>query len=259
MRRSRVLEKLRSGQPVLVGSPTPYPSARLIELIGLVGFDCVWIDHEHQDISDDQIWHMCLAARATDMDAMVRIRKGEYHTFFRALESGANGIMVPHVLSAGEALGVVRNTKFAPEGLRGIDGIEAHADHGLQPFAEYITQANRETFNVIQIEDAAGVEHVEEIAAVPGIDVLFVGPADLSASLGVVGQSDHPRVLEATERTARAARAAGIHWGCPVGSAEQFVALREQGATFFAWGAAIVGLQAYFQAIRDDFRRLTSS
>src|SRR5437899_945318 len=83
-------------------------------------------------------------------------------TFFRAFESGANGIMVPHVLDAGEARGVVRNAKFAPDGSRGIDGIEAHADHGLQPFDAYIAQANRETFVVVQIEDAAGVENVEE-------------------------------------------------------------------------------------------------
>jgi 4-hydroxy-2-oxoheptanedioate aldolase len=259
MRKSRVLEKLRAGQPVLIGSPTPYPSAKLVELIGLTGFDCVWIDHEHQDISDDQIYHMCLAARATDMDAMVRIRKGEYHTFFRALETGANGIMVPHVLTAAEALNVVRNTKYAPDGLRGIDGIEAHADHGLQPFNEYIAQANRETFNAVQIEDAEGVENVEAIAAVRGVDILFVGPADLSASLGVVGQFNHPRVVEATERVARAARAAGIQWGSTVGSVEQFVTLREQGATFFAWGAAVVGLHGYLQGIRDEFRRLTSS
>ncbi len=258
MRRSRVLEKLRAGKAVLVGSPTPYPSPRLVELIGLSGYDCVWIDHEHQDIADEEIWNMCLAARATDMDAMVRVRKGEYHTFFRALETGANGIMVPHVLTAAETANVVRNTKYAPVGLRGIDGIEAHANHGLQPFDEYLVQANRETFVVVQIEDAEGVENVEAIAAVPGVDVLFVGPADLSASLGVVGEMSHPKVLEATERVARAAAAAGIHWGSTVGSAERLRWLVERGAKFNSWGAAIGGLIPYFSGIVREFEEITA-
>ena len=254
MRRSVVLEKLRAGKPVLVGSPTPYPSAKLVELIGLSGYDCVWIDHEHQDMADDEIWHMCLASRATDMDAMVRIRKGEYHTFFRPFETGANGIMVPHVLTADEAHNVIRNAKYAPEGLRGIDGIEAHADHGRQPFDPYRVQANRETFVVLQIEDAEAVENVEAIAAVPGVDVLFVGPADLSASLGVIGETGHPRVVAATERVARAAAAAGIHWGSTCGSSERYRWLRERGATFVSWGAAIVGLLGYYSGIVEEFR-----
>jgi 4-hydroxy-2-oxoheptanedioate aldolase len=259
MRRSRVLEKLRAGTPVLVGTPSPYPSPKIVELMGLIGYDCAWIDHEHQDLDDDQIWNMALAARATDMDAMVRVRKGEYHTFFRPLEGGANGIMVPHVLDAAEAARVVANAKFPPEGSRGIDGIEAHADHGLQPFAEYIAQANRETFVALQIEDAAGVENAEAIARVPGVDLLFVGPADLSGSLGVVGQLDHPRVREATERVARAAGEAGIHWGSTTGTAARCERLLEQGATFIAWGAAITGLHAHFRGIRGDFERLAGS
>jgi 4-hydroxy-2-oxoheptanedioate aldolase len=256
MRRSRVLERLKRGEPVLVGSPTPYASARLVELIGLSGYDCVWIDHEHQDLSDDQIWHMCLAARARDMDAMVRIRKGEYHTYFRALESGANGIMVPHVLTAEEARRVVRNVKFPPEGSRGQDGIEAHADHGLQPFGEYLRQANRETWVVVQIEDAEGLENVEAIAAVPGVDVLFVGPADLAGSLGVVGEFQHPRVQEAIARVAAAAQGAGLQWGLPVGGAEQVERMLAQGATFLAWGSAISALLPYFSGIRREFDRV---
>jgi 2-keto-3-deoxy-L-rhamnonate aldolase RhmA len=165
--------------------------------------------------------------------------------------------MVPHVLTAEEARSVVRNVKFPPAGSRGIDGIEAHADHGLQPFADYIAQANRETFVALQIEDAEGLENVEEIARVPGVDVLFVGPADLSGSLGLVGQFDHPRVEEAIARVASAAAAAGIHWGIPVGSAERLTAMRERGAAFLAWGAAILALQSYFTGIRREFDRRT--
>ena len=158
MRQSRVLKKLRDNKPVLVGSPTPYPSAKICELIGKVGYDCIWIDHEHQDFSDSDIWNMSLACRATDIDAMVRIRKAGYFNYFRAVESGANGIMVPHCMSREEAELAVRNTKFAPIGLRGMDGIEAHADHSLQPMKEYMEQSNKETFIVVQIEDKEAKE-----------------------------------------------------------------------------------------------------
>lgn len=259
MRRSKVLEKLRAGEPVLVSSPTPYHSAKLVEMMGIIGMDCVWLDQEHQDLSEDEIVHMCLAARATDMDALVRVRKGEYYSFFRPLESGANGIVVPHVTTGEEARRAAANTKFPPDGCRGIDGVDAHALHGLQPFAEHRVQANRETFVVVQIEDAAGVDNVDEIAAAPGVDVLFIGPGDLAASLGVIGQVNHPLMVEAIDKVAQAARQAGIHWGCPVGSAERLAELREMGATFFAWGAAIIGLQTYYRDIHREFRRAVTA
>jgi 2-keto-3-deoxy-L-rhamnonate aldolase RhmA len=157
------------------------------------------------------------------------------------------------VLTGEEAANVVRNAKYAPEGLRGIDGIEAHARHGLQPFEEYRMEANRETFVVVQIEDAQGVDNVDAIARTPGVDVLFVGPADLAASLGVVGQMAHARVQEATQRVAKAAADAGILWGSTVGNGERFEYLKERGATFFAWGAAIVGLLGYYQGIKREY------
>ncbi|MCD6521141.1 MAG: hypothetical protein J7M05_14590 [Anaerolineae bacterium] len=259
MRPSRVLRKLRNDEPVLVGSPTPYPSAKICELLGKVGYDCVWIDHEHQDLTDHDIWHMCLAARATDMDAMVRIRKGPYWSYFHAFESGANGIMVPHCLDAEEAKWVVRNAKFAPLGLRGVDGIEAHADHSLQPMDEYMQQANQETFIVVQIEDKEALKKIDEIAAVEGVDVLFIGPADLGQSLGIPRDTESPHMQEIIERVATTARRHGKHWGIPAGSARQVAMFLEKGARFIAWGAAIIALAESFSQKKAEFDRIVAS
>lgn len=251
-----MLEKLRAGKPVIIGNPTPYMEARQVELMGLCGYDCIWIDQEHQDISDEDTWHMCLAARSKDMDTMIRIRKGDYQQYSRPFETGANGIMVPHVLNAEETKQIVYLSKFPPVGGRGIDGVEAHADHGLQPCLEYITQSNRETFIAIQIEDAEAVENVEEIAAVPGVDILYVGPQDLAGSYGIPGQTTDKLIINAIERTANAAKKAGIAWGSSGGKKERLLWLRELGATFFPQGAAIAGLIEYYSRLNKEFREL---
>ena len=253
MRQSRVLKKLRDNKPVLVGSPTPYPSAKICELIGKVGYDCIWIDHEHQGFSDSDIWNMSLACRATDIDAMVRIRKSGYFSYFRAIESGANGIMVPHCISGEEAEWAVRNTKFTPAGLRGMDGIDAHADHSLQPMREHMTQSNKETFIVIQIEDKEAVEKIDDIAAVKGVDILFVGPGDLSQSLGRPLDFDNPELQQVIDKVANAAKKHGKHWGITTGSAESAEKLLEKGARFLCWGAAIFLLARGFSEVKKEF------
>ncbi|MBU0477200.1 hypothetical protein KKC91_01330 [bacterium] len=253
MRQSRVLKKLRQNKPVLVGSPTPYPSAKICELIGKVGYDCIWIDHEHQDFNDSDIWNMSLACRATDIDAMVRIRKAGYFSYFRAIESGANGIMVPHCMSREEAEWAVRNTKFAPIGLRGMDGIEAHTDHSLQPMKEFMTQSNEETFIVVQIEDKEAVEKIDDIASVNGIDILLVGPADLSQSLGRPLDFDNPELQQVIDKVADAAKRHGKHWGITIDNAESAEKFLEKGARFLCWGAAVILLAKGFSGIKREF------
>src|SRR5689334_21644450 len=169
MRNNRVLEKLRQGNAALVTTVTPYASPKLTEMLGLLDFDCVWIDLEHQDYSSDQLFDMALGCRTTGIEPVARIRKGDYWTYSRPFEAGATGIMVPHCRSGAEAEQIVRYARFAPQGLLGIDGVEALADYGLAPTAEYMAHANRETFVCVQIEDREAVEDVEAIAAVEGV------------------------------------------------------------------------------------------
>jgi 4-hydroxy-2-oxoheptanedioate aldolase len=256
MRNNRVLAKLRQGKAVLVTTVTPYASPKLTEMIGLLDFDCVWIDMEHQDYSYDQLFDMALGCRSTGAEAMARIRKGDYWTYSRPFEAGATGIMVPHCRSAEEARQIVRCSRFAPLGMRGIDGVEAAADYGLAPTAEYMDHANRETFVVVQIEDREAVDDVESIAAVEGIDILFVGPGDLSQSYGIPLQTQAPEVRQAIERVAAAAQRHGKWWGIPVGSIEQGERYYEMGARFLACGAAIILLQQGWSRIRQDFDAL---
>jgi 4-hydroxy-2-oxoheptanedioate aldolase len=256
MRTNRVLEKLRQGKAALVTTVTPYASPKLTEMIGMLDFDCVWIDMEHQDYSYDQLFDMALGCRATGIVPMARIRKGDYWTYSRPFEAGATGIMVPHCRSGAEAAEIVRYSRFHPLGMRGLDGVEANADYGLAPMAEYMAHTNRETFVCVQIEDREAVEDVDAIAATPGIDILFVGPADLSQSYGIPLQTQDPIMRAAIERVAAAAARHGKWWGIPVGSAEQGERYYEMGARFLACGAAIVLLQEGWRRIRQDFDAL---
>lgn len=258
MRKNRILQKLREGKATLITSNTSYASPKIVEMIGLLDFDGVWIDMEHQDYSFDQVFNMALACRATGIEPMVRIRKGDYWTYSRALEAGATGLMVPHCRSAAEAEQIVRYSRFAPMGLRGMDGVEVAADYGLAPMAEYMAHANREIFIAVQIEDREAVEAVDGIAAVDGIDILFVGPADLSQSYGIPLQFDDPLMLKAIERVAAAAARHGKWWGIPCGSAEQAEHYYQMGARFLSSGAAIILIQQGLHHIRQAFDDILS-
>jgi 4-hydroxy-2-oxoheptanedioate aldolase len=253
MRTNRVLEKLRQNKAVLVTTVTPYASPKLTEMIGLLDYDCVWIDMEHQDYSYDQVFDMALGCRATGIEPMIRIRKGDYWTYSRPFEAGATGIMVPHCRSGAEAEQIVHYARFAPLGMRGMDGVEANADYGLAAMAEYMAHTNRETFVCVQIEDREAVDDIDAIAAVEGIDILFVGPADLSQSYGIPLQTQAPVMQSAVARVAEAAAKHGKAWGLPVGSAEAGERYYEMGARFLACGAAIIILQQGWQRIRQDF------
>jgi 4-hydroxy-2-oxoheptanedioate aldolase len=253
LRRNRVLERLRAGKYVLFFSPTPYASPKLIEMAGLMGFDGVWIDMEHQDYEYSDVFNMCLACRSTGMEAMVRIRKCGDHSIYRGFEAGATGLMIPHVKTAEEAQWVVRNAKFHPQGLRGMDGAEAAAAYALAPPRQYMEHANRETFVAVQIEDAEALENLDAIASTPGIDILFFGAQDMSQSLGIPWQLDDPGIIEARKKVGEAAKRHGKWWGCPADAQLARELYTECGATVFAGCAAIILLQEGLKRVRRDF------
>ena len=259
MKPSKVLSNLRQGKPCLITSVTPVASPKFTELIGLLGIDGVWLDMEHQDYDYHDMANACLGCRAGGCDAMIRVRKEGMHSYFRAFEVGANGIMSPHCMSVPEAAYVVRNSRFHPMGLRGMDGIEAPADHGLMPMDQYMEMANRETFVVVQIEDREALDVVEDIARVPGIDVLFVGPGDLSQSLGVPLQFDHPKMKAAYERVAKAADGGGKWWGSTSGTEERIRELLDMGALFVSQGSVITMVAKGYTEVKERFDRAAAA
>jgi 4-hydroxy-2-oxoheptanedioate aldolase len=200
-------DRLRAGQP-LFGCflSTGYPINA--ELASRAGFDYVLIDLEHGMGSEADVLGQIYAVSKSGCEVAVRVESHERQRVHRLLDLGVGAIMFPRVDTAGEAAACVAAMRYQPEGQRGVATLIRAAGYGPD-FAEYKAGTKRSLLGIIQIETAKAVENVEAIAAVDGADVLYVGPADLSTSLGIFKQFDHPKYLEAIDRTVAACKRYG--------------------------------------------------
>lgn len=255
MRRSRVLEKLRRGE-VVNSIKVNSESSRVVELFGMMGFDCVWLDNEHVASDWETIEKQILAAKVYDMDCMVRVSRGGYSDYVRPLELDATGIMVPHVMSKQDAEYVVRTTRFHPIGRRPCDGGNADGAYCNIDFVEYLRQANHNRFVMIQIEDPEPLAELDAICALPGIDVIFFGPGDFSHGIGAPGQWEHPKLLEARKRVAETAHRHGKIPGT-VGSPGALKDLIAMGYRYFNIGADVVAISQYARTLMEEFKKVT--
>jgi 4-hydroxy-2-oxoheptanedioate aldolase len=252
MRPSRVLRKLRENSPVLV-TTLHLADSSCFELASLMGFDCLWIDLEHHGHSLETAGNLMRAARVGTSDIMARPAKGEFMRLGRLLEAGAQGIMYPRCHNAAEAAEVVRWAKFPPLGKRGCDGGGADMPYCSMPLDRYLQEANEQTFVLIQIEEEAALQNADEIAAVEGVDILFLGPGDFSALGGFPGQWNHPRLAQAAEQIAAAAQRHGKHWGRPVFSIEDAQHCLAMGARFLTYSSDLTLIKNGLEQIQSVF------
>jgi 4-hydroxy-2-oxoheptanedioate aldolase len=227
MRRSKTLEKLRSGRCARVcgmGHYLPF----YIRYAAHFRFDVIWLDLEHRAMSQREVQSILAMCQQHDIDCMVRVPTQGRTRLYRYLEDGATGFMIPFVANADIARHIVEAVKFPPQGNRGLDGAGLDADFGIEawkPDSTYMEDANQQTFVVGQIETADALDKLDDIAAVPGLDVLFVGPADLGLRLGEGGDLD-----AAVQAVADAASRHGKAWGIAGGTPEQLSRYRQMGA-----------------------------
>jgi 4-hydroxy-2-oxoheptanedioate aldolase len=254
MRRSTVLAKLRAGKPAICVK-TNLTDPKTVEIMGLVGFDCVWLCTEHIPSDWSMLENQVRAAKLHDMDSLVRVAKGSYSDYVRPLEADATGVMVPHVFTAEETRGVVKTTRFMPVGRRPVDGGNIDGEFCLVPPVAYAEHANREKFVIVQIEDYEALEQVDQICAVPGIDIVFFGPADYSHSIGRLGETSHPDVVKARRRVGEACRKHG-RWAGVTASVQTATGLMDEGFSFLAIGADVLAISQYFKEIRSGLEKL---
>jgi len=250
MRRSKVMEIIRSGG-VAISVKLNLDDPRGVELAAMSGFDCIWIDTEHVPSTYDYMENAVRAAKLYDCDMLVRVSRGCYSDYIRPYEADATGIMVPHIMSLEEARQVVYYTKFHPVGRRPIDGGNADGKFCLIPGDEYMKCANRERFNIIQIEDPEPLDRLEEICALPGLDMIFFGPADFSQGIGDPNNMSNPKLIETRKRVAELARKYGKAAGT-TGSSETLQARMDEGYNFINVGADVVGLAPYYKHVFDE-------
>src|SRR6516225_1361552 len=250
----RLKELLAQGKLVRVFGLGQLCHPKIVEIIGFYGgYDAVWLDQEHAGLSIEQIENDSRAARVTGLDSFVRLAPTDYATVMRPLEAGAGGIMAAQVRGARQAREVVQWAKFHPIGLRGVNGTGVDGRYGTMPMAEYFEKANAETFVAIQIEHIDAVREVEAIAAIPGVDVLFIGPADLGQSMGIVGQWDHPDIWQAIERVARAAREHKIAWAILPRNAEYARRCLDLGCQMLSIGLDVWAVQRGLASFLAEF------
>jgi 2-keto-3-deoxy-L-rhamnonate aldolase RhmA len=212
-------------------------------------------DMEHTGWSIETVRMLIATTRSTDMIPYVRIPATEYHFVARALDVGAMGIMVPMVETAEQAKKLVASAKYPPVGRRGAAFGVAHDDYTGGDIVGKITTANTETHLIAQIETAAGIENVDAIAAIDGIDVLWIGHFDLSNSLGIPGQFTHPRFKEALDTVLAACRRHHKVPGFMAGSVDDGKALLDQGFRMLAYSG---DLWLYQNAVREGVHALKS-
>lgn len=255
MRFSRVKAKLRQGQPALI-TCCHFIDPSVYELTSLMGFDGIWLDLEHHSTSDETASNLMRAARVGASDIIARPAKGEFMRMMRLLEAGAQAIMYPRCESAEEAAELVRWAKFAPQGERGVDGANGDAPYCCMPMPQYLKAANDHTLIITQLESPNALDNAEAIARVPGVDVLMLGPGDLSVVAGIPYQFDHPLITGAYQRVADAARKAGKWWGTVSGNPEHTQKLLDMGATFICHGADILMVKLAMEQIQQRYSPL---
>ena len=229
---NRVKELLSAGKPT-IGVICQLPSAPAITLLSQAGFDWLWLDMEHGAVNIETVQLMVQATTGTPTVPLVRIPWNHHWLAKPVLDTGAMGIITPFVNTKEEAAAAVAGLRYPPEGVRGFLPTFAALRWGL-PVPEYLKVANKEILAIMLIEHYEAVDHIEEILSVPGVDVVFVGMFDLSGSMGLLGQTGHPRVEEAAQKVLAAAKKARVPAGIISLTPEEINKRIEQGFQFIA-------------------------
>ena len=253
MRPNTMKKALHEGHTVICMQPH-FSSPELVEFLGYLGYDGIFIDAEHGVVGVERAQEMVRAADVANVATVIRVPANDPAVILGYLESGVGGVLVPHVNSAADAEVAVRAVKFAPLGTRGAHPATRAANYGLtQSSLEYFRQANHETMVGVMIEEIQALEGLDEILTVPGLDLCVIGPGDLSMSMGYPGQPDHPAVREQIGLALQRILASGVAAGTTASDGRAVRFIFEQGFRFAIVNAAKL-LAAHARQLLDQAR-----
>ena len=223
--------KIKAGQATY-GCFVRYPDATLIEVLGYQGWDFLVFDGEHGTIEPKDCEHMTRAAELRGVTPIVRVTTNLTPIILRYMDTGAHGLMVPWINTAEQAEAAVRAVKYGPRGMRGLAGVRASDFAQVGTLGDYVQKANAETMIVLQVETAEAIDALPAMLKIPDIDVIFIGPNDLSQSLGLPGQVNHPTVQDAMNRIADLVIPSDKALGLMIRDADQARQWAERGARY---------------------------
>lgn len=257
--KKQIKERFEAGQIVRVLAVSQLANTKIVEIAGHIGnIHGIWIDQEHGAVPHAQLELLLTACRAAGLDAFARVPPTDYATIMRPMEAGCSGIMAAQIRSLDEVDQVANWSKYPPQGTRGLFLGCAETSFGSIPPSQHIQQANRDRWLAIQIETAEAIERVDQIAAHPAVDWLFVGPSDLSCNLGVPGQFSHPTFVQALEAVAQAVKKVGKPWGTLAPNREFADTCRELGCQLFSIVGDLDLVKRGFQATQQMYSNLFS-
>lgn len=230
MRENSLKRQFQEGK-VAHGTFCAIKDPAVVEMLGIAGYDFVIIDMEHSSASLSEIQNMVRTAELVGISPIIRVPQSAPGWYLRAAETGAHGVLVPHVTSADATRELVQAIKYPPVGDRGLDPTTRSADYGALPVQEHMDITNKEIMAMVMIEDLEAVENLEEIISVPGLDLIFIGPSDLSRACGVAGELSHEEVNKVVEKIFNVVKQyPHIKTGIPAFQADDVPALVKLGA-----------------------------
>lgn len=250
---NRAKELLQGGKPAF-GVLIQLPSAPVAEVLARAGFDWLWIDMEHGPLSLETVYSMIQATSGTETVPIVRVPWNLHWLAKPVLDMGAMGIIMPLVTTKEEATQAVKALRYPPEGVRGFGPSLAALRWGLS-VPEYVKIANHEIMAILLIEHIDAVDRIEEILSVPGVDLVMIGPFDLSGSMGLLGQVKHPKVEEAVDKVLADAKNAKVPAGILALTPDDITRRLQQGFQFLIVGTDTGFLTAGAKSILGQIRR----
>jgi 2-keto-3-deoxy-L-rhamnonate aldolase RhmA len=242
--------RMRAGEQ-LVGIVLKMPAAAMIETAGIAGFDVVIIDTEHGPGDTALLEDHLRAAQSVGVEALVRVGSNSDIEILRALDAGASGIVVPHVEHERAAADAVKAAHYPPVGRRGLATTTRAGDYGLADLSDHVRRAAERTLVVVQVEHIDAVPHTERIAREPGVDAVFLGPTDLSMSVGHPGELDHPAVASAIDEVVEGVMSADGPLLCVFASDEQAAGeWQRRGARLVLFGGPALVARSFRDVVR---------
>jgi 2-keto-3-deoxy-L-rhamnonate aldolase RhmA len=229
-----VTRALKAGKVCVGACSIAFGSVPTAQIFGAAGFSFNYFDLEHSQTSIEDLAAMCAASKLVGAVPIVGPSSIGDHLIGRPLDAGAMGVIVPHVSTAEETERVVQYSRYAPVGIRGLVSPGILTEFESPDGSDWVEAQNREILVAVKVESGTGIDNIEEIAAVPGLDAILIGPGDLSATLGIPGQTGHADVIDCVERMLAAAKKNGVAGGPHVGNSAEAEVWADKGARFMS-------------------------
>jgi len=259
MNKNTLKEKLVAGNCVYGTSLEDCLHSEMPVILAAAGLDFFFVDTEHSPASYSDVQMLCRVARGVGITALARVTENQPYLISRMLDVGVTGVIVPRIHSVEAAKNAVSAMRYPPMGRRGAGWRSIITDCQARPATEEVKSINRETMAVLMIESREGLDAVEEIAVLPGVDALFIGPYDLTLSLGILEEFDNPLFWDSFDRVLAAANKAGIAMGLQTGNLDILTEARRRGARFLLYSSDSAVILNGYKRVMDELKASTTA